>query len=505
MGIESNRKIIFRVPKCPSRKAILVSIPMNMYRIQTHKFDYGMNFFQKAVLSLKANPQVTNSDIADFLGWEEELVDMIVNELKYYGLLDNSGFLTDKGNEKLRDIDSIVIDENQTQIGYVFQYLDRDEFYSSYEKELGDEPDLEHPNAIIVGTKGDGKDRSRTFINLDFIENKSRTQPTPKESILLDLIAKSSKKEDIWGDMTVEKIKKSLSLSYFGNKTVPTPVSICTYVYLPEREDDLYESDWRVLDPFGHGDSSQLKFYLESFHDPTFNQEIKRHFLDAPTIANKNFNDFNSFIQDQLKKKRAEDFELKFKEMDRNLQTFLDAVIKDILILQNTNYEDESSGEHFVSNTQKVLETMLLTDVDKRKKVYNQMLEEYTSQSPKQNYSCGEKRQQMVQQMLDAHIVISHNPEPIVKLACKGSPRNSYSLKQYVINLLLTYSIDKGSPLFKVIQNKIDWIFEIANLRNEKSHGQTEKKVLKRIPKEEIEKIYETLKEIINNYMTTAL
>ena len=54
----------------PSAKAFLVSFPMYMYRMQTKKFAYGLDFFQRCVLKFKAKPGVTNSQIAAFLGLE---------------------------------------------------------------------------------------------------------------------------------------------------------------------------------------------------------------------------------------------------------------------------------------------------------------------------------------------------------------------------------------------------------------------------------------------------
>ena len=49
MAAEYSR-LIFNLDSAPSPKFILVAVPLYMYRIQTSKFDSGLNFFEKTVL-----------------------------------------------------------------------------------------------------------------------------------------------------------------------------------------------------------------------------------------------------------------------------------------------------------------------------------------------------------------------------------------------------------------------------------------------------------------------
>lgn len=98
MATESSR-IIFNIEHAPSPKSFMVTIPMNMYRIKTYAFEPGLDFFQRSVLKLKANPRVTNTKIAECLGLDEELVDQIVRVLQYNNYVDSNGFLTQKGIE----------------------------------------------------------------------------------------------------------------------------------------------------------------------------------------------------------------------------------------------------------------------------------------------------------------------------------------------------------------------------------------------------------------------
>lgn len=71
----------------------------------------------------------------------------------------------------------------------------------------------------------------------------------------------------------------------------------------------------------------------------------------------------------------------------------------------------------------------------------------------------------------------------------------------YVASFILTYNYDSKSILFKILKNRIDFIIEIAQLRNEKGHGQTvSEKELKPLSKEEVLKHYSFFKALISDY-----
>src|SRR5690606_26160156 len=78
---------------------------------------------------------------------------------------------------------------------------------------------------------------------------------------------------------------------------------------------------------------------------------------------------------------------------------------------------------------------------------------------------------------------------------------NSNSLLQYLVSFILTYNYDNKSILFKLLNNRIDQIIEIAQLRNEKGHGQTaSEKELRPFSKTEVLKHYDFFKSLINDY-----
>ena len=51
----------------PNKTGVLLAIPMYMYRIETLSIEYGINFFQKAVLMFKTKPGIGNNIIANCL------------------------------------------------------------------------------------------------------------------------------------------------------------------------------------------------------------------------------------------------------------------------------------------------------------------------------------------------------------------------------------------------------------------------------------------------------
>lgn len=71
---------------------------------------------------------------------------------------------------------------------------------------------------------------------------------------------------------------------------------------------------------------------------------------------------------------------------------------------------------------------------------------------------------------------------------------------------MLTYYYDDKSPLFGLVNGKLDKLFDIADLRNEKGHGQTEASgEVSMITEAAAESCYSFIKEFFNKYMTVAL
>lgn len=496
------KRTIFNV-KRPNAKSFLVSIPMYMYRIKTKQFEYGLDFFQKAVLMLKSRPGITNTTIAACLGLDEELVDEVVNVLISSKYLTPFGAITQRGIEIRNDFDSIIVNKDKDEIGYVFQYLDRNDYYPFYIKTLGDAPNTTSKGALILGTKGDGNDRLCTPVHLEFIENSKKALPPPNDRVIFDSISNSVKNGVNAEKIPLHELRKKLSIGFLENSHEPVLVKICTYVYLPQREDGAYEPEWQVLDPFGHADSSKLKFYLESFKNPQFDKEIAKRFGDAETINRQNFNDYTRFLEEQVERIKEEEFSIEFDSLDNNLKHYILSVIKGIFTLREYNYADSNSGEMFIINCQKALETVFLLDEENRISFYTQVKEDYSTPKDGNRNDYCYKRKNAMSKLIWTHVITISNPQRLIGLSFKFEPNRASSLKQYIYNFLLTYYYDNKSPLFKLVNGNIDKMFAIAELRNKKGHGQTENEgLITTISKDVAEDTFSFIKDFFNNYMT---
>ena len=102
---------ILNVEHRPNKTGVLLAIPMYMYRIETQSLEYGINFFQKAVLMFKTKPGIDNSTISTCLGLDEKLVDLVSEQLVTSKLIGADGRITDRGKEMKNDIDGLVVDD----------------------------------------------------------------------------------------------------------------------------------------------------------------------------------------------------------------------------------------------------------------------------------------------------------------------------------------------------------------------------------------------------------
>ena len=450
---------------------------------------------------------MTNSQIAAFLGLELDLVDSIEGVLRHSDLVDINGLLTQNGEVKLKELDSLVVDSSHDELGYVFQYVDREGYLPYYVKDLGQAPNVTSNNEIIVGSKGEGEDKTRRPIELSFISEKKRVLPSPREEIVFDLISRSARWFNNDKTLSVHQLKRDLSLCPLPNPPEAVPVLVCSYIYLPKCEgEEYYEPEWQIQDPFTGKPSANLKFYLESFNDPQLKKEIQRHFANVDTVAKKNFGDYSDYIEKEVDRLRQDDFGMEFMKLDRNLQQYLTSAIKNIFLFRQYGYRDIDSSEAFVISAQKALENIFLTDKENRREIYEDM---YTENEipprvdPKPYYK---DRQDVIGRFMRENHIHMADSSKLFGLAKKVEPRGAHSLKHYVYSLILTYTIDDSSPLFSLIANRIEGIFELADCRNKKGHGRTQAEGnIFMITQEQAEKYYALLRDFVNEYMTVAL
>lgn len=500
MAIEYSN-IYFQIKRRPSPKCIMVALPLYMYRIETNEFEHGLNFFQKIVLKFKAKPGIKDETIAAYTGLDSKLIGMVTSELQSKQLINEHGSLSDKGKEKLSEVDGLVVNSGKKKIGYVFKYLDQDKLYPYYVSQvvpadLSEETKGQHPR-IVTGTKGDGDDYTDTPFFLDeALKTKSNyNQPSGRE--VLQLVQNSSRKviNQDFDESKNEKLSNLLSVRFLNDQ--PEIVWACTYVYLELNENDTYEPDWRILDPFGFQDNVGLKFYINNQSNKNLLDCIQKKFADAKTLDGRILADYQEQINKLIEEKILSDLPIRFNQLDQNLQMYVEAVISNLILLENSNYKDFSASVLFSLNLQNAIENILKLDKEKRKTYYETVYSELDNDnypSRKMDALNGIYRQR----------ILSKDTQVPYKLmsVVKGKLSKGNSLLSYLAAFILTYNYDNKSVLFKLLKNRIELIIEVSQLRNERGHGQTTKeKELRPLTKEEVEKFYDFMKSLINDYI----
>jgi len=496
MEIEYNN-IYHHIKRRPSKKYLMVSIPLNMYRVETNEFEHGLNFFQKVVLKFKSKPNIKNETIAQLTGLDDKLIAMVSVELQLKGLLSEHGSLSEKGREKLNEVEGLVVNSGKRRIGYVFKYLNQDKLYPYFIQKVEPADILEdkgqHPK-IVTGTKGDGEDFTELPFFIDDLIVKKQTFNKPNEREVLQLIQNTNRKGEQKQEDEEKNNKLSQQLSIRFLKDQPEIVWVCTYIYLKENEDGYFYPEWRIADPFGFGDSISLKFYISKLANENLNKSIISRFSDAKTLEGKTLSDFYEIIKKRIEERLLSDFSIGIKTLDTNLQTYTESVTKNIILLEQQNYDDLDSSLSFSLNIQNALENIFKQDREQRNSFYEIVYSELDKEFEK-------KKRCLIdiyrQRLFSNNILV---PQPIINV-CKGSLARGNSLLSYVASFILTYNYDNKSILFKLLNNRIDQIIEIAQLRNEKGHGQTaSEKVLRTFSKTEFIRHYEFFKSLINDY-----
>lgn len=494
------KTIYFQIKRRPSPKCIMVSIPLCMFRIETNEFEHGLNFFQKTVLKFKAKPGIKDAVIAEYTGLDSKLIAIVSGQLQEKQLVNEHGSLSELGKEKLKDVDGLVVNSGKKKIGYIFKYVNQDKLYPYYVSQVvsadlfENSKGQQHPK-IITGTKGDGEDYTDLPFFLDEVHNNMSNFNRPTEKEVLQLIQNSSRKSiNLESEESQnEKLSRQLSVRFINEK--PEIIWACTYVYLQQNEDETYEPDWRILDPFGYGDNVALKFYINNPINKYLLESIQKKFADVKTLGGKILADYQAQINKLIEEKLLSDFTFGFKQLDSNLQMYLEAIIKNLILLENYNYNDLDASVSFSLNLQNALENILKLDKEKRTSYFEMVYDELDNDAfKKRNSLIGIYRQKLFSNNTQV-------PLPLLN-ASKGTLSRGNSLLSYLVSFILTYNYDNKSVLFKILKNNIELFIEVAQLRNEKGHGQTSnEKSLKSLSKEEVYKFYDFIKSLLNNYI----
>lgn len=512
---------LLNVKMRPNKTAVLLAIPMYMYRIQTCSLEYGINFFQKAVLMFKTKPGIGNDTIAACLGLDNKLVDIVVDQLKSYKLIDRFGCLTPKGKEMKNDIDGLIVNDNSKSIGYIFQHVDDGRLYSYYVSNIDKATVLK--GEICTGTKGDSGDEdfyTAPIMSKKLLEQRKNNY-VPNEREILSLIRRSNK--HAYSNTDIEELHldtKQYGITYVPDNT-PSVVWVCMYAYVPRNEDGIYASEWEILDPFGFDNNSELKLYVESLLTKGLIKDFTSNFRDLQTISGQTIDAYQNMMHDLVEKELASKFDIGYYNLDPNILDYLWLVVKHYLMLQR-DFEHTSDGlirpgklgydsyKSLIREFQNIFEAIFKLDKENKPSIYKKVRNEFKyefrlNNRPRTDFWHEQSRTAYIEDLfnfegLKADFVTER---AILNFAKGFSPDTTNSLRHYLLRFLFAHKYDEANPLFDIIKDKVGIIYQAGGSRNKVSHGQTanEKKMVA-VRKDEIDDYFNAIRQTINNYIT---
>lgn len=489
------KDIIFNYPKRPSKKSMVIGIPMLEYRIQTNDFKYGLNFFQKAILKFKSRPGFPNSMISQYLGIDEKLVGAIESELVNEKLLDGNGALTEKGKTQKASLDGLIIDNTKKKIGYIFRYLNEDKFYpffvSSYRM-----PNVTSDNEPkINGLKGDDFSYNVFYAKemLGSILNTVR----PNERKVVELIKHNdgrTKSDD--HDDEIPNIGNKLSVKFIPDDK-PSLVWVCTYAYLEDKGNEMYGSDWKVLDPFAEEpeDSTSLKLYVK-LNAPELAKKIEENFANVQTIEKKIFKDANFQMEKQVEDTILKDFPLPQK-VDSKFYSYLRTIVRTKITQEYHSYSDEASAREFSTAFQGLFESLLKQHRERFPEEYNKMIASFSSCYD--NADNIKLRKNAMRQLFK--FLFNKDVPRDIYAAAAGAPDTPKSLRGYLVATILTQMYNE--QFYQLILKYHEELNDLCSLRNTRGHGHTDsEKVNELLTQQQVESYYSFLKTFIYEYTT---
>lgn len=489
----SIQDVIFNYPKRPSKKSMVVGIPMLEYRIQTNDFKFGLNFFQKAILKFKSRPGFPDELIAKYLGIDVKLVSAIENELVIEKLLDGNGALTEKGKTQKASLDGLIIGDNKKKIGYVFRYLNEDKFYPYYVSSYRMPNVTSDSEPKINGLKGDDFTYNVYYAKemLDNIVNTVR----PDEKKVFELIKHNDGRtmgDD--HDDELPNVERRLSVKFIPDDK-PSLVWVCTYAYLEDKGNDMYGSDWKILDPFSEEteDSTSLKLYVQ-FNAPELTKKIEENFADVQTIEKKIFKDANFQMEKQVEAIILKDFPLPQK-VDKKFYSYLRTIVRTKLAQEYHNYSDEASAREFSTAFQDLFESLLKQHREKFPDKYNKMLSDFSS-----GYDNDENIRLRKNTMKEIFRELFNEKVPSAIYASAAGPLDApKALRGHLVATILTLMYSDQFYWLILKYHKI--LNDLCNVRNDRGHGHTDReRVNELLTQEQVEGYYSFLKSFIGEY-----
>lgn len=485
--------IIFNYPKCPSNKKWLVGIPMYMFRVQTRDFMMGLNFFQKAILKFKSRAGFPDEKIAEYLGIDIKLVLAIENELVMEKLLNGDGTLSEKGKTEKAHMNGLIVDDSKKKIGYIFQYLNEDKYYPFYIDDFRTPDRTTHPKPKLLGQKGDGYEMDVEYAE-EILES-AESFYIPSEKKVLELIKNTGDKA-LQEEFGRRGLAHSLAVKYLDES--PLMTWVVTYMYFESKEDNTFSSDWKVVDPFDEEseDSQSLKLYLEELA-PELVKKFEERFGDVETIEKRKFNEYKEEKEKNVERVLMKDFGILPSSFDKKLERYIRAIIAYRNEQAYEAYLDEDLAVAYALNLQKVFENIIKKERRRKPELYSKVVVVYECFEDEVDNT--KKKQKQLKDIFKT-VYNAKVPNALWNAAHEGLDHPK-SLKSYLVLFLLNGEYQ--DTLYALFIKNIETILRIANLRNERSHGQIdEERGDNALKKEEVEEFYEFLKSFIAGYIT---
>lgn len=500
MATKSNLIVIHTNQGRPSEKAFLVGIPMDMYRLKTQDFSGGLDFFQHAILHFKERPDISNTEIVRYTGFDEKLVELVVDSLKPR-YISAGGTITNEGKEALKDPHELITkSEKVNRPGYVFKLTGNNLLLNSYLDEISPVDNYKKEDVLKL-VEEDAKGELKKLPVVEIFRNAEQSTTAPTVNEILHRIQVSHCNELDSNDIDVRK--KPIAIQFVPDDK-PTKVLVCTYVYLPSLDKSTYASDWAVLDPFEKDDephqlrnSPQLRFYLESLNDQNFQNALTENFASAPTVEMLSFGQLRHKLEEEIEQEIALLWGGAFTKIDTNLQSYIKIIMQKKREMGYTRFKSREHSQSFISNLQAALECILKIDRQSRSATYKINRSEFEFSSSIKRFSnalrglCYIDRTTFNNLFYLMMNMIEQDSQP-------------KSLKQYLPEFILSYEHKKDDPLFKLMAQQLKLIIEIAHRRNDHDHGHTEEEgMLTALSREDVNRYYQIFTEIITTLTIT--
>ena len=488
-----------------TKKRFLVAIPMWLWRVETYAFTHGLNFFQKAVLKLKACPKVKDFEIASFLGLDERLVAIVRGQLERDRYLDCTGFVTEAGKIRLTDADGLAVDGSRRKIGYVFKYTRSGDFHPFYVNRINHAGIHQCNNSpfpsIVTGEKGDGADYTETAFYLKDLWLPDRVQAMPEAREIVGLIENSNRKAKYIAESNYDP----MTLAQLGVRILSERAElrwVVTWVSLPKRDDaedgETFCPDWRVRDPFGFGDTNAfLKAELVNVENRAFLNEIDRRFGDAVSIGRKNVAAYKEQMEE------AVDAELEtFAGLDMGdsrLRDYVRCLAGAFVRLREVEAESVDVADTLALNAQKIVEYALLQDQKRYADLY-ELLYERCKLPNKELWDVFYARKRFTSKTGTPPKDLNDIAEMVAKGKGRATLRGS-SLAAYLLAFILTTKYNEGNPLIPLFKDRIEGILEIKRLRNACAHAEKTDRPSPEVTPQKLKEHYFFIKHFVNDYL----